>query len=142
MSAAKIAARRRVAVMVDAAPYPAITISKWPLGFNRCRRPRRAAGANLAALPREPFRPILRVERGAGAKGAVVPLFLIERNFAEIVETDPERMATIKQVNDEIRIQWLFSLLSADKIKTYCLYEAPSPRCARRSAKALGLRPG
>ena len=55
-----------------------------------------------------------------------MPLFLIERNFAEIVETDPDLEATIKQVNDEIGIQWLFSFLSADKRKTYCLYEAPS----------------
>ena len=51
-----------------------------------------------------------------------MPLFLIERNFAEIVETDPDLEATIKQVNDEIGIQWLFSFLSADKRKTYCLY--------------------
>jgi len=54
-----------------------------------------------------------------------MPLFLIERNFAEAVEADPEFDATIKAVNDEIGIQWLFSFLSADKRKTYCLYEAP-----------------
>jgi hypothetical protein len=36
------------------------------------------------------------------AEEALVPLFLIERNFAEIVKTDPETMAIVKQVNDEI----------------------------------------
>ena len=51
----------------------------------------------------------------------IVPLFLIERNFAETVQTDPETMAIIKEVNDEIGIQWLFSFLSANKRKTYCL---------------------
>jgi hypothetical protein len=68
-----------------------------------------------------------------------MPLFLIERNFAEIVETDPETMATIKQVNDEIGIEWLFSFLSADRRKTYCLYEAPNPEAIRAAARRLGV---
>ena len=68
-----------------------------------------------------------------------MPLFLIERQFAELVPTDPETMATVKQVNDEIGIQWLFSFLSADKRKTYCLYEAPNPEAIREAAARLGL---
>ena len=68
-----------------------------------------------------------------------MPLFLIERNFAEAVEADPETMATIKQVNDEIGIQWLFSFLSAHKRKTYCLYEAPNPDAIRAAAQRLGV---
>jgi hypothetical protein len=64
---------------------------------------------------------------------------MIERNFADLVPTDPEAMATIKQVNDEIGIQWLFSFLSADKRKTYCLYEAPSAEAIRAAAKRLGV---
>jgi hypothetical protein len=66
-------------------------------------------------------------------------MFLIERNFAEAVETDPETMATIKAVNDEIGIQWLFSFLSADKRKTYCLYEAPNAEAIRAAARRLGV---
>jgi hypothetical protein len=68
-----------------------------------------------------------------------VPLFLIERNFAEIVQNDPETMALIKEVNDEIGIQWLFSFLSADKRKTYCLYEAPDAEAIRIAARRLGI---
>jgi hypothetical protein len=68
-----------------------------------------------------------------------VPLFLIERNFAEAVQADPETMATVNQVNDEIGIQWLFSFLSADKRKTYCLYEAPNAEAIRAAARRLGL---
>ena len=68
-----------------------------------------------------------------------MPLFVIERNFAEMVETDPEKDATIKAVNDEIGIQWLFSFLSADKRKTYCLYEARSADLIRAAAHRLGL---
>jgi hypothetical protein len=68
-----------------------------------------------------------------------MPLFMIERTFADLVSTDPETMATVKQVNDEIGIQWLFSFLSADKRKTYCLYEAPSAEAIRAAAKRLGV---
>ena len=68
-----------------------------------------------------------------------MPLFLIERNFAEIVQSDPEIMAHIKEVNDEIGIEWLFSFLSADKRKTYCLYEAPDAEAIRVAARRLGI---
>jgi Nickel responsive protein SCO4226-like len=68
-----------------------------------------------------------------------VPLFLIERSFAELVPTDPETEAMVKLVNDEIGIQWLFSFLSADKRKTYCLYEAPNPEAIRAAARRLGI---
>jgi hypothetical protein len=64
---------------------------------------------------------------------------MIERNFAEIVQTDPEVMATVKAVNDEIGIQWLFSFLSADRRKTYCLYEAPNADAIRAAARRLGV---
>jgi hypothetical protein len=70
---------------------------------------------------------------------AAMPLFMIERNFAEIVQTDPATSATIKAVNDEIGIQWLFSFLSADKRKTYCLYEAPNAEAIRAAAQRLGV---
>ena len=67
-----------------------------------------------------------------------MPLFLIERNFAEAVQADPETTATVTAVNDDIGIQWLFSFLSADKRKTYCLYEAPNAEAIRTAARRLG----
>ena len=68
-----------------------------------------------------------------------MPLFLIERQFADLVPTDAQTAAVVKQVNDEIGIQWLFSFLSADKRKTYCLYEAPSAALIRAAAERLGI---
>jgi hypothetical protein len=68
-----------------------------------------------------------------------MPLFLIERQFADLVPTDAETAAVVKQVNDEIGIQWLFSFLSADKHKTYCLYEAPNAAMIRAAAERLGM---
>lgn len=68
-----------------------------------------------------------------------MPLYVIERNFAE--ELDPEQLdkVGIKLVNDDAGIQWLYSFLSADKKKTYCLYEAPNPEAIRIAAARLGI---
>jgi hypothetical protein len=76
---------------------------------------------------------------GPRAEETAMPLFLVERSFADLVPTDPETAATIKLVNDEIGIHWLFSFLSADKRKTYCLYEAPNPEAIRAAARRLGI---
>ena len=36
-------------------------------------------------------------------------------------------------------VSWLFSFLSADQKKTYCLYEAANPDAIREQAKLLGI---
>jgi hypothetical protein len=69
----------------------------------------------------------------------VMPLFLIERNFAEDLVIDASVVSQIRQINDEIGIQWLYSFLSADKRKTYCLYEAPSAEAIRIAAGRLEI---
>jgi len=68
-----------------------------------------------------------------------MPLFLIERNFAEELVLDDATVSEIKHINDEIGVQWLYSFLSADKRKTYCLYEAPSAEAIRISARRLDI---
>ncbi len=45
----------------------------------------------------------------------------------------------MKQVNAEVGVNWLFSFLSADKKKTYCLYEAPNPDLIREAARRANL---
>ena len=68
-----------------------------------------------------------------------MPLFLIERNFVQdLVVTDADA-AHVKEINDEIGIQWLYSFLSADKRKTYCLYEAPDADAIRIAARRLDI---
>ena len=42
-------------------------------------------------------------------------------------------------MNANVGIEWLFSFLSADKRKTYCLYEAPNPDAIREAARKLNL---
>jgi hypothetical protein len=68
-----------------------------------------------------------------------MPLFLIERNFAQDLEIDGAMVSHIRQINDEIGISWLFSFLSADKRKTYCLYEAPNAEAIRAAARRLDI---
>jgi hypothetical protein len=68
-----------------------------------------------------------------------MPLYLVERNFAEQLNLNPGDLPAIKQVNADAGVQWLFSFLSADKKKTYCLYEAPNPEAIREAARKLGV---
>jgi hypothetical protein len=68
-----------------------------------------------------------------------MPLFLIERNFAQDLVLDDAVVSHVRQINDEIGIQWLYSFLSVDKRKTYCLYEAPSAEAIRVAARRLDI---
>ena len=66
-----------------------------------------------------------------------MPKYLIERKFAEQVELDNDGAAEIRRINDEEGIKWLFSFLSADHKKSYCLYEAPSAEAIREAARPV-----
>ena len=69
-----------------------------------------------------------------------MPRFIIERNFAEqLGELNREGVTALTQVNADVGVQWLFSFLSADKKKTYCLYEAPSAEAIREAARRLNI---
>ncbi len=68
-----------------------------------------------------------------------MPRYMIERKFAEKVELNKDATSQINRINDEEGIKWLFSFLSADKLKTYCLYEAPNAEAIRIAAKRLSI---
>ena len=68
-----------------------------------------------------------------------MPFFLIERNFAEQLEVTKDSAAEVNQINKDVGVNWLISFLSADKKKTYCLYEAPSGDAIREAARLSGL---
>ncbi|HUA11125.1 MAG TPA: DUF4242 domain-containing protein [Solirubrobacteraceae bacterium] len=55
-----------------------------------------------------------------------MPLFIIERTFADQLELNDDDVRLIEEVNADEGVRWLFSFLSADRRRTYCLYEAPS----------------
>jgi hypothetical protein len=68
-----------------------------------------------------------------------MPLYLIERTYAEQLEPNAGVVRRILDVNEQAGVHWLFSFLSADKRKTYCLYEAPDPDAIRDAARKAGL---
>ena len=68
-----------------------------------------------------------------------MPLFIIERNFAEQLELENDGVVAITKINGEVGVNWLFSFLSADKRKTYCLYEAKDPEAIREAARRANV---
>ncbi len=66
-------------------------------------------------------------------------LFMIERNFAEAFNASRDDYQTVVEINDAAGVKWLYSFLSADKRKTYCLYEAQSSDAIREAARRAGL---
>ncbi len=68
-----------------------------------------------------------------------MPRFLIERHFAEAIEVTKEGADQVRQINDEEGVKWLFSFLSPDKRKTYCLYEAPNAEAIRVAARRANI---
>ena len=66
-------------------------------------------------------------------------LFLIERAFAETLDLDAKGVTDIVAVNDDVGVRWVYSFLSADKRKTYCLYEADSEEAILEAARRNGI---
>jgi len=66
-------------------------------------------------------------------------LFMIERNFAEALNVSAEDLKAVIDINTAAGVKWLYSFLSADKRKTYCLYEAKNGDAIREAARLAGL---
>jgi len=64
--------------------------------------------------------------------------FIIERNFAEQISINPED-PVIRKANDQAGVKWLYSFLSLDRKKTYCLYEAPNAEAVREAARLANV---
>jgi hypothetical protein len=64
-----------------------------------------------------------------------VPLYMIERTFADQLNLTSDDVRLIDEINADEGVHWLFSFLSADRRRTYCLYEAPSPEAIIAAAQ-------
>jgi hypothetical protein len=64
-----------------------------------------------------------------------MPMFVIERRFADQLQLSDDDVKLIEEVNADEGVRWLFSFLSADRRRTYCLYEAPSADAIVAAAK-------
>jgi Protein of unknown function (DUF4242) len=69
----------------------------------------------------------------------IMALFMIERNFAEALNVSAEDLKAVVDINTAAGVKWLYSFLSADKRKTYCLYEAQNGEAIREAARRAGL---
>lgn len=68
-----------------------------------------------------------------------MPLYIIERTYAERVEPYLGAFERVNEVNTDTGVRWLFSFLSLDHRKSYCLYEAPNAELILSAAAAAGV---
>lgn len=68
-----------------------------------------------------------------------MPVFVIERTFADQLELTDSDVRLIEEANSDQGIRWLFSFLSADRRRSYCLYEAPSAEAIMAAAERVSL---
>lgn len=68
-----------------------------------------------------------------------MPVFIVERELAESFDPSDATLRFVDEYHLTNDITWITSFLSADKKKTYCLYEAESADVLRKHAADLGL---
>jgi hypothetical protein len=68
-----------------------------------------------------------------------MPLYMIERTFAEQLDLTSDDVRLIDEINADEGVHWLFSFLSADRRRTYCLYEAPGPEAVISAAQKANV---
>ncbi len=68
-----------------------------------------------------------------------MPRYVVEREFPEglripIDETGARACMAVVESNLADQVTWVHSYVSADRKKTFCVYDAPSPEAIRRAA--------
>lgn len=68
-----------------------------------------------------------------------MPRYLIERRFTGSVHLPVDEPAArdghrVTEDNLQDGVTWLFSFVSPDKRRSYCIYDGPSPEAIRRAA--------
>jgi hypothetical protein len=66
-------------------------------------------------------------------------MYVIERRFAEQLDLTSDDVNLIEEINADEGVNWVFSFLSADRHRSYCLYEAPSPDAIIAAATRAGI---
>jgi hypothetical protein len=69
-----------------------------------------------------------------------LPRYIVERAFPDrlqiaVDESGAQSCLGVVAGNLEDQVTWVHSYVSADKRKTFCVYDAPSPEAIRRAAK-------
>lgn len=73
-----------------------------------------------------------------------MPRYMVERTFPGGLALPAnaegaEFVQRIIRINGDRSVNWVHSYVSADKAKTFCIYDAPAPETIRQVAKLCGL---
>jgi Nickel responsive protein SCO4226-like len=73
-----------------------------------------------------------------------MPRYVVERTFPEglMVPAGDEGAGmcmTVVERNADAGVTWVHSYVSADKAKTFCVYDAPTPEAIRKTASRNDL---
>ena len=68
-----------------------------------------------------------------------MPRYMVEREFPDgleipVDETGASACVAVVQSNLVEQVTWIHSYVSADRKKTFCVYDGPSPEAIRRTA--------
>ena len=74
-----------------------------------------------------------------GEEKIAMKRYVVERNYSQPLELplNEEGCLIVQGVvsnNTENQVVWIHSYISADKMKSFCIYEAPSPEAIRKAA--------
>ena len=74
-----------------------------------------------------------------------MPRYLVERTFPvdgliiPMGEMGAQMCNLVVSNNAQDQVTWVHSYVSEDKLKTYCIYDGPSPEAIRRAARRSRL---
>ena len=73
-----------------------------------------------------------------------MPRYIVERTFAEGLDVPPghegaEACMTVVERNADSGVTWVHSYVSADRAKSFCVYDAPTPEAIRQTASRNDL---
>ena len=73
-----------------------------------------------------------------------MPRYVVERTFPEGLtlpagDDGADMCMTVVERNAEAGVTWVHSYVSADKAKTFCVYDAPTPEAVRKTASRNDL---
>jgi len=73
-----------------------------------------------------------------------MPRYMVERTFPDglnvpVNATGAAGLGSIVKANGEQGVTWVHSYVSADKQRSFCIYDAPTPEAIRQVAERNGL---
>jgi hypothetical protein len=76
-----------------------------------------------------------------------MPRYVVERDFPDglqipVDETGAKACLAVVESNLADQVTWVHSYVSADKKKTFCIYDGPSPEAIRRTCSRNKLPVG